>query len=94
VLFGNPIFLKILELWKQYRGELLRILLPNLAHLTYSDRLKSLNLPSLYYRRLRMDMIMTYKILDSFVDLPVEDFFQYNTSCTRSNGHTKTNMKK
>jgi len=50
-------------------------LLPNLAHLTYSDRPKSLNLPSLYYRRLRMDMIMTYKILHGFVDLPVEEFF-------------------
>jgi len=46
-------------------------LLPYLAHLTCSDRLKSLNLPSLYYRRLRMDMIMTYKILHGFMDLPV-----------------------
>jgi len=45
-------------------------------------------------------MIMTYKILHGLVDLPVEEFFQYNTSCTRSNGlklqkpHTKTNMNK
>ena len=48
---------------------------PNLAHLTYSVRLKYLNLPSLYYRRLRMDMIMMYKILHrlelmSFLNTP------------------------
>ena len=29
---------------------------------------------------------MTYKILHGFVDLPAEEFFLYNTSCTRSNG--------
>jgi len=52
----------------QYRGEI---------HST--DRLKSLNLPSLYYWRLRMDVIVTYKILHGLVGIPIEEFFQYNS---------------
>ena len=75
VLFGNLIFLKISEHWKLFKEELATRLSHNLAHLTYSDRLKYLNLPSLYYRRLRMDMIMTYKILHRLVDIPIDEFF-------------------
>ena len=37
---------------------------PSLSHLSYHDRLMALNLPSLLYRRRRMDMIMMYKILN------------------------------
>ena len=36
-------------------------LIPTLQNLPYSDRLQSLNLPSLSYCRNRMDLIMTYK---------------------------------
>ena len=74
VLFGNLIFLKISENWKLFKEGLLDCQ-PNLAHLTYSDRLKYLNLPSLYYTRLRMDMIITYKILHRLVDIPIDEFF-------------------
>ena len=35
-------------------------LLPELADLPYEDRLKALNIPSLYYRRLRQDIIFIY----------------------------------
>ena len=37
--------------------------LPGLKHLAYKIRLKTLNLPTLAYRRLRGDMIEVYKIL-------------------------------
>ena len=40
-------------------------LVPNLKNLTYSERLKKLNLPTLKYRRIRGDMINVYKILNS-----------------------------
>ena len=36
-------------------------------YMTYSERLQNLNLPSLSYRRNRMDLIMTYKILNENV---------------------------
>ena len=38
-------------------------LVPSISHLSYEERLQRLELPSLKYRRLRGDMIMTYKLL-------------------------------
>ena len=38
-------------------------LVPGLSNLEYSERLKTLKLPTLSYRRIRGDMIQTYKIL-------------------------------
>ena len=51
-------------------------LIPTLQNLPYSDRLQSLNLPSLSYRRNRMDLIMTYKILNGAVLVDKEYFLQ------------------
>ena len=34
-----------------------------LKHLTYAERLNYLNLPTLYYRKIRWDMIMVFKIV-------------------------------
>ena len=54
--------------------------LPGLRDKSYSDRLKILNLPTLAYRRLRGDMIETYKIVNGFYDpdsspkLPFREF--------------------
>ena len=38
--------------------------LPGFSDLTYPERLKKLNLPTLSYRRIRGDMIETYKLLN------------------------------
>ena len=61
-------------------------LIPSLQNLTYSERLQNLNLPSLSYRRNRMDLIMTYKILHEDVAVDKDYFFTMNSSHTRSNG--------
>ena len=53
---------------------------------TYYERLSALNLPSLQYCRMRMDLIMTYKILHNEVNLRKDQFFIVNTSSIRSNG--------
>jgi len=37
-------------------------ILPQLKHMNYSDRLNACKLPTLHYRRIRGDMIETYKI--------------------------------
>jgi len=37
-------------------------------HLTYAERLSYLNLPTLYYRRLRGDLIMVFKIVTGIID--------------------------
>ena len=51
-------------------------LIPALQNLPYSTRLQSLNLPSLSYRRNRMDLIMMYKILNGAVLVDKEYFLQ------------------
>lgn len=43
-------------------------LLPAIKHMSYIDRLKHLNLPTLLYRRLRGDMIMVFKLLSGIYD--------------------------
>ena len=49
-------------------------LIPSLKQCTYQERLSALNLPSLQYRRLRMDLIVTYKILQGTVHLRKDHF--------------------
>ena len=41
---------------------------PSLYDLSYTERLQRLNLPSLLYRRSRMDLITAYKIMNGLVD--------------------------
>jgi len=71
VLFGHTCLLKDIRALEAIKKRVSR-LSPNLAHLAY-------------YKRSRMDRIMTYKILHGLVDIPVEEFFQHNTSHIRSN---------
>jgi len=61
-------------------------LISSFNNLTYFERLQKLNLPSLLYRRTRMDLIMTYKILNNLVSVDKDYFFTVNTNPTRSNG--------
>ena len=43
-------------------------IVPKIKNLTYPDRLKALNLPTLSYKRLRGDMIEVYKIIANIYD--------------------------
>ena len=49
-------------------------LLQNISHLSYSERLAALSLPILEYRRIRGDMIDTFKILSNIYDSRVTNF--------------------
>ena len=61
-------------------------LLQNISHLSYPERLAALNLPTLVYRRIRGDMIETFKILNNIYDSRVTNFLsKSNFSTTR--GH-------
>ena len=60
---------------------------PSLRHLSYYERLVALNLPSLMYRRRRMDMIMMYKILHGLDGIPFNNLFSFHHTATRSNGY-------
>ena len=50
-------------------------LVPSIRHLPYNERLQCLGLPSLKYRRLHGDMIMTYNILHGYLDNNESIFF-------------------
>ena len=61
-------------------------LVPELRNLPYPERLQALNLPSLYYRRRRGDMIAVYQMLHGGFDLDWSIFF--NTAHVRdTRGH-------
>ena len=64
-------------------------LVMGLQELPYGDRLRALKLPSLSYRRIRGDMIETYKILNGKYDCKPEDIFKTPSDVTldRTRGH-------
>jgi ribonuclease P/MRP protein subunit RPP40 len=64
-------------------------LLRELKDLPYEQRLQALELPSLVYRRLRGDMIQTFKILHGYEDIDPSCLFQMSTN-RQTRGH---NMK-
>ena len=61
-------------------------LVPGLRRKSYAERLEALNLYSLQQRRLRGDLIETYKILTHKEDIAYEQFFSLSSlNCTRGN---------
>ena len=62
-------------------------LIPTLRNLSYPDRLKRLNLPTLAYRRLRGDMIEVFKITHNIYDQRATSGLLLRTPHTRTRGH-------
>ena len=62
-------------------------LVPGLKDLSFEDRLRSLGLPTLKYRRLRGDMIEMFKILRSQYDARVANFIKLHNSDNVTRGH-------
>ena len=61
-------------------------------HMTYGDRLKTLNILLLEYHRFTFDLAMCYKIVHELIDLTLSDFFSFdNLSLTR--GHSSKLVK-
>ena len=60
-------------------------LVPGLRNLDYSDRLKQLNIPTLYYRRKRTDMLQVYRLLRGIDKIDYNQFFTLSQNSTR--GH-------
>lgn len=59
-------------------------LVPKIKNLSYEERLKSLNLPSMYYRRARGDMIETFKFVKGIYKSQNPLHFDFNN---RTRGH-------
>ena len=63
-------------------------MVPALKNLSYPERLRKLKLPSLSYRRLRGDMITTFKITNGLLDLEPGIFFSLPPH-QNTRGHSK-----
>ena len=66
--------------------------LPELKGLNYEERLRTLKLPTLVYRRIRGDMIETFKITNGVYDSSVVPFFELRDNCSLRD-HSKTLLK-
>ena len=67
-------------------------MVPGIGHLSYIDRLRTLNIPSLAYRRKRGDMLLLYQMFQGHIDLSISDFFALaRYSSTR--GHSRKIFK-
>jgi len=65
-------------------------LVPKLRQFSYADRLVAFNLPSLLYRRQRMDMITVFKIIHDLEGVPFDSLFAFHNTITRGNGYKIT----
>ena len=81
----NPYLKKHIDLIENVQRRATKMV-PGLTNLTYEERLKKLNLPTLKYRRSRGDMIETYKILSGKYDPEVSNLFNINTNSNRQDG--------
>ena len=80
----NPSLIKDIELLEQVQHRATK-LISEIAHLSYHDRLKYLNLTTLGLRRHHGDLIDTFKILKGLEDIPSNSLLEVNTSVTRGN---------
>ena len=98
----RPLLEYCVQVWSPYKKNYIELLegvqrratrmIPRLRKMTYEERLKRLNLPRLYDRRIRGDMIETYKILSGKEKLNSRNLFQ--PSMFRGRSHSKKVFKK
>ena len=78
--------MSLLKLCKKGGTDLLLIYIHLLKKLTYIERLKQLQLPTLKYRRMRGDMIEVFKIVHNYYDSEAAVKLHFNTfNTTRGN---------
>lgn len=58
-----------------------------LDSLSYSDRLRNLNLDTLYYRRRRTDVMQVFRLIKKIDNISFHDFFQVDQGITRGNDY-------
>ena len=83
----SPYLVKHIDALESVQRRATRIL-PKLKNLTYAQRLRILQLPTLAYRRLRGDMIETFKILNGYYDADVVPYLHPAVNNT-TRGHNK-----
>ena len=97
----RPLLEYCVQIWSPYKQGDIDLLekvqrratkiVPELKNLSYDERLRSLNLTTLKERRIRGDMIETYKLLTGKEDLDPEKFF--TRTAARGNPELRHNMR-
>ena len=89
--FGNviwyPYLRKDIERIENVQARATR-LVSSLRFLPYKQRLEELSLPSLTFRRLRGDLIQTFKIIKGIDDCSVDKFFKMSSQAIVTRGHS------
>ncbi len=62
-------------------------LISEIRHLSFENRLQALGMSTLKARRIRLDLIQTYKILHGVDNVDYAKYFTLNTNKTRNNGY-------
>jgi hypothetical protein len=62
-------------------------IIPELRGLTYKQRLRALNLPTLDHRRQRGDMIQVFKLIHKIDDFDYEKLFKLSVTNHEIRGH-------
>ena len=81
----RPTYLKDQDLLEKVQQRATR-LIPDVKHLSYEERLKTLKLPSLEYRRQRADLLQIYKIMHGLEAVERNDIFEIIKE-SRTRGH-------
>ena len=102
--YGNiiwyPLFKRQSAMLERVQRRATKMLI-ELNDLSYQDRLKRLHLPSLKARRVRGDLIQTYKIMSNIDNINFTKFFQVNYTAKTRNAtnkffvqYSQTNIRK
>ena len=85
----NPHLMKDIRLLESVQRKFTKRI-PALKSLNYSTRLSIMKLDSLEGRRLYKDMTFCYNIINGYVDIEFDEFFQFADSGLRRNRHSQT----
>ena len=85
VQFWSPTLRKDIDRLEKVQARATK-LIPSIRHISYERRLARLNLYSLEKRRLRSQLIETFKILQGIENIDHRNLFSLSSNQTRSNG--------
>ena len=83
----SPLFKKDIDLIESIQKKFLKRI-RGFSGLSYLERMHQCNLESLELRRIRRDLILTYKIVHGLINLPFDDYFVYAPD-VGTRGHTR-----
>ena len=86
VQFWSPSLKKDIDRLERVQARATK-LIPEIRHMSYENRLKILGMHTLKSRRIRFDLVQTYKILHGVDNVDYTKYFELNNNHTRNNGY-------